>query len=111
LEDFRESVAASYEAGVFDRLSTWRDFGLGYSLTSKLKELLLRVGLEEAKDWGVDGIPPEDWPRFGPVVKTTEEFRAAYMAFRTKCISIAREVAHRETVRREGLAGKVEAKS
>ncbi len=111
LEDFRESVAANYEAGVFDRLSTWRDFGRGYSLTSELKELLLRVGLEEAKDWAVDGIPPRGWPEFGPVVKTTEEFRAAYTAFRTKCVSIAREVAHKDAVRRESLTGKVEAKS
>jgi len=111
LEDFRESVAANYEAGVIDRLSTWRDFGLGYSLTSELKELLLRVGLEEAKDWPVDGILPAEWPEFGPVVKTSEEFRAAYLAFRTKCISIAREAAHSETVRHGSLTDKVEVKS
>jgi hypothetical protein len=80
-------------------------------LTSELKELLLRVGLEEAKDWAVNGIPPADWPEFGPVVKTTEEFRAAYMAFRTKCISIAREVAQEDMARRQSLAGKVEVKS
>ena len=111
LEDFRESVAASYESGVVERLSGWRDFALGYNLTPSLKELLSGVGLDEAKEWEVDGIPTEGWPEFGPVVKTTEEFRAAYMAFRAKCVSIANEVANTETVKSRSLTGQAEAKS
>ena len=110
LEEFRESIAASYDDGVTRRLSAWPDFALGYSLTPGLKELLLGVGLEEAKDWAVDGVPLEGWPEFGPVVKTTEEFRAAYMAFRTKCLSIAKEVARTATMRSGNLTNQVEAK-
>jgi hypothetical protein len=92
LEEFRESVAASYEATVVRRLSAYPDFCLGYSLTPELKDFLMGVGLDEVRDWAIDGIKQEGWPRFGPVVKTSEEFRAAYVTFRAKCVSIAREV-------------------
>ena len=110
LEDFRESIAASYEASVVGRLSTCRDFCPGYNLTPELKELLVSIGLEEAKDWPVDGIGEDGWQEFGPVVKTTEEFRAAYTAFRMKCVSVAREIGE-TIVEGKILAGRAEAKS
>ncbi len=90
LEDYRDSVLGSYDQSVVTRLSVFPDFLLGYDLTPSLKELLLEVGIEEAAGWGTDGIPPERWHEFGPVQKTTAEFRAAYTAFAAKCVSIAK---------------------
>jgi hypothetical protein len=110
LEDFRESVAASYEAAVVERLSAYPDFCLGYSLTPELKHLLRKVGLAEVESWAVDGIGQEGWPRFGPVVKTSEEFCAAYVAFRAKCVSIAREVSGAAAVEVGKTTGRTEAK-
>jgi Transaldolase/Fructose-6-phosphate aldolase len=110
LEEFRESVAASYEAAVVERLSAYPDFCLGYSLTAELKHLLMKVGLDEAESWAVDGIEQEGWPRFGPVVKTSEEFRAAYVAFRAKCVSIAREVGSAAAVEVGKRTGRTEGK-
>jgi hypothetical protein len=79
-------------------------------LTLELKHLLSGVGLDEVKNWAVDGIEQEGWPRFGPVVKTSEEFRAAYVAFRAKCVSIAREVSGAAAVEVGKMAGRTEGK-
>jgi hypothetical protein len=111
LEEFRESVAASYESAVVERLSAYPDFCLGYSLTPELKHFLTGVGLDEVKNWTVDGIKQEGWFRFGPVVKTSEEFRAAYVAFRAKCVSIAREVSKSAVVETGQTAGRTGGKS
>src|SRR5262249_8975729 len=81
LEDYRDSVLGSSDQRVVTRLSVFPDFLLGYDLTPSLKELLLEVGIEKVAGWGTDGIPPERWHEFGPVQKTTAEFRAAYTAF------------------------------
>jgi hypothetical protein len=90
LEDYRDSVLGSYDCGVVTRLSAFPDFLLGFDLTLSLRELLLEVGIEEVVSWGTKGIPPERWHEFGPVQKTTAEFRAAYTAFAAKCVSIAK---------------------
>jgi hypothetical protein len=90
LEDYRQSVLASYDPAVVERLSVFPDFLLGFDLTPRLKALLLETGIEEANRWGNSGIPPERWHEFGPVQKTSAEFRAAYTAFAAKCVSIAR---------------------
>jgi hypothetical protein len=90
LEDYRDSALGSYDYDVVTRLSAFSDFLLGFDLTPSLRELLLEVGIEEVGSWGTKGIPPERWHEFGPVQKTTAEFRAAYTAFAAKCVSIAK---------------------
>jgi len=90
LEDYRESVLGSYDSAVAERLSVFPDFRLGFDLTPGLKRLLLEAGIEEVAHWGTEGIPPERWHEFGPVQKTSAEFRAAYTAFAAKCVSIAK---------------------
>ncbi len=95
LEEFKESILASYDPGVSARLSQLlNDYNLGYELTPALQKLMVdEVGIGEAKDWGTDGIKPEQWPEFGAVQKTTAEFQEAYFNFRAKCVAIAKEVA------------------
>ena len=93
LEDYRESVLGSYDPAVAERLAAFPDFRLGYDLTASLKELLLEAGIEEVAQWGTEGIRPEQWHEFGPVQKTSAEFRAAYTAFAAKCVAIAKEQA------------------
>jgi hypothetical protein len=90
LEDYRESVLGSYEPVVAERLSAFPDFRLGFDVTPSLRKLLLEAGIEEVAHWGTEGIPPERWHEFGPVQKTSAEFRAAYTAFAAKCVSIAK---------------------
>jgi len=90
LEDYRQSVLGSYDSAVVDRLSVFPDFLLGFDLTPSLKALLLEVGIGEAARWGTGGVPPQRWHEFGPVQKTSAEFRAAYTAFAAKCVTIAR---------------------
>ena len=91
LEEHRESVLGSYDPAVAERLAVFPDFRLGFDLTPSLKGLLLEAGIEEAARWGTEGIPPERWHEFGPVQKTSAEFRAAYTAFAAKCVSITKE--------------------
>ncbi len=95
LEEFKDSVLASYDPGVSSRLSELlNDYNLGYELTPALRKLLVEeVGIGEAKEWGTGGIEPGQWPQFGAVQKTTAEFQEAYFNFRAKCIAIAKEVA------------------
>jgi hypothetical protein len=90
LEEHRESVLGSYDPAVVERLAAFPDFRLGFDLTPTLRELLLEAGIEEVAHWGTEGIRPEKWHEFGPVQKTSAEFRAAYTAFAAKCVSIAR---------------------
>jgi Transaldolase/Fructose-6-phosphate aldolase len=90
LEEYRESVLGSYDPMVVERLAVFPDFRLGFDLTPSLKKLLLEAGIEEVAHWGTEGIPPERWHEFGPVQKTSAEFRAAYTAFAAKCVSIAK---------------------
>ena len=93
LEEFRESVLDSYGPDVVERLRALPDFCRGYDLTPSLKALLMdKVGID-VSTWQTSGLEPADWPDFGPVQKTTAEFRAGYDAFATKCVAIAKEVA------------------
>jgi transaldolase len=95
LEEFKESILASYAPGVSSRLSQLLDdYNLGYELTPALQKLLVEeVGIAEASSWGAGGIEPVQWPQFGAVQKTTAEFREAYFNFRAKCVAIAKDVA------------------
>lgn len=93
LEDFKEAVLDSYETGVAQRLRELPDFCRGYDLTPDLKDFLQNeVGID-VSSWQTRGLEPAEWPGFGPVQKTSAEFRAAYDAFAAKCVAIAKEVA------------------
>ena len=64
----------------------------GYDLTPELKSFLENeVGIDVGS-WQTRGMQPAEWPDFGSVQKTGSEFRAAYDAFASQCVSIAKEV-------------------
>ncbi len=92
MEDFRDSAASSFEPGVTEKLRTIADFRRGYDVTPDLQRTLLEAGIEEAGGWTLGGIEPQAWPEFGSVVKTSAEFRGAYEAFASKCVSLTKEV-------------------
>jgi hypothetical protein len=92
LEDFRESILDTYDPGVSERLYELQDYQRGYDLTPELKTFLGdEVGIDVG-GWQTRGMQPGDWPGFGSVQKTGGEFRAAYDAFASQCVSIAKEV-------------------
>jgi hypothetical protein len=90
LADFRDSLSAEYPAEVAQRLNTLPDFVAGYELTAELTQIIGNdVGVTEALRCGTGGLTAENWPKFGPVVKTGGEFREAYDKFVGRCGEIA----------------------
>jgi len=94
LTRFKNAALQSLELGLVERLSTLSDFAISYEITSELAKILVEVGaIPAAKLYGLRGISEEQWPRFGSVLKTTAEFRAAYQRFASQCAALAREQA------------------
>ena len=92
LSDFRESILDTYDPGVSQRLYELPDYQRGYDLTPELKAFLQdEVGVDVGS-WQTRGMQPGEWPGFGSVQKTGGEFRAAYDAFASLCVSLAKEV-------------------
>ncbi|HAA74478.1 TPA: hypothetical protein DCE37_05075 [Candidatus Latescibacteria bacterium] len=92
LADYRESILDTFDPGVSQRLYELPDYQRGYDLTPELKSFLENeVGIDVGS-WQTRGMQPAEWPDFGSVQKTGSEFRAAYDAFASQCVSIAKEV-------------------
>ncbi|MEM2935594.1 MAG: transaldolase family protein [Candidatus Bathyarchaeia archaeon] len=91
LDDFENAVMEENDPQVLQRLLKLEDFRRAYELTPELAETLRRVGIQG--DYGQGGIKPSEWPTFGSVVKTMNEFTNAYNQFKEKAIKIVREVA------------------
>lgn len=89
LSDFTNSLSAEYPPEVTARLNKLPEFVLGYELTGPLADLIAKeVGIAEAATYGRGGVSEEDWPKFGPVVKTGAEFRDAYDKFAARCVQL-----------------------
>ncbi len=92
LADFKESILDTYDPGVSQRLYELADYQRGYDLTPEVKTFLIdEVGIDVGS-WQTRGMQPSDWPGFGSVQKTSSEFRAAYDAFTSMCVKVAKEV-------------------
>ncbi len=52
--------------------------------------ILREVGI--AGEFGTGGHTPEQWPDFGPVQKTSAEFKAAYDKFRDDMLALVKMV-------------------
>jgi len=93
LTDFKESILGTYASGVAERLRRLPDFCRGYDLTPSLKDFLMnRVGVNVSA-WQTKGLAPAEWPEFGPVLKTSAEFKAAYDEFAARCVAVAKTMA------------------
>jgi len=91
LDDFDNTVTEENDPQVLQRLLKLEDFRRAYELTPELAETLRKVGIQG--DYGQGGIKPSEWPIFGSVVKTMNEFTSAYNQFKEKAVKIVRAVA------------------
>jgi hypothetical protein len=86
LSDYVESIQGEFPPEVVKKLNTIPDFRKGYELNAELTRVLREVGI--AGSFGTGGHTPEQWPDFGPVQKTSAEFKAAYDKFRDDILSL-----------------------
>jgi hypothetical protein len=91
LSDYAESIMQELPKENLERLMKYEDFVKAFEASPKLNELLKKVGI--TKDYGNRGIDPEEWPNYGPCVKTMKGFKAAYIEFREKVIKTIKELA------------------
>jgi len=92
---FKNAALQPSELGLVDRLSNLSDFVLSYEIVLELAKTLVDAGaIPAAKSYGLRGILEEQWPRFGSVLKTMAEFRAAYERFASQCVALAKEKAN-----------------
>jgi hypothetical protein len=91
LSEYVESIRGEFSPEVVRRLNTIPDFRKGYELNAELARVLREVGV--AGDFGTVGHAPEHWQDFGPVQKTSTEFKAAYDTFRDDILALFRSVA------------------
>ena len=91
LSDYVESIQGEFPPEVVRQLSTIPDFRKGYELNAELTRVLREVGVPG--DFGTGGHTPEQWPDFGPVQKTSAEFKAAYDKFRDDMLLLFKAVA------------------
>jgi hypothetical protein len=90
LSDYVESIQGEFPPEVVKKLNTIPDFRKGYELNAELTRVLREVGI--AGEFGTGGHTPEQWPDFGPVQKTSAEFKAAYDKFRDDMLGLFRAV-------------------
>ena len=91
LSNYVESIKGEFPSEVVKTLNTIADFRKGYELNAELTRILREVGI--AGDFGTGGHTPEQWPDFGPVQKTSAEFKAAYDKFRDDTLGLFTAVA------------------
>jgi hypothetical protein len=90
LSEYVESIRGEFPAEVVKQLNTISDFRKGYELNAELNRVLREVGVPG--HFGTGGHTPEQWPDFGPVQKTSAEFKAAYDKFRDDILMLFRQV-------------------
>lgn len=86
-----DSITAQFPAEVVERLNTLPDFRRSYEVNADISQVLGEVGI--AGDLGTGGLTPEQWPEYGPVQKTSAEFKAAYDKFRDDVLALFKQVA------------------
>jgi hypothetical protein len=91
LSDFEASIAQGFDDKRIERLLLINDFRKAYELPPFLLKTFRKIGIEE--DYGSDGIQPEEWPNYGPVIKTLKEFKGAYVNYRAKATEFVMKVA------------------
>ncbi len=92
LDDLRESVTQRLlDPQALEILMKFEDFVKAYEASPEVNELLAKVGIK--REYGDRGLKLEEWPNYGPCVKTMKEFTNAYLAFREKVVKTIKEIA------------------
>ncbi len=90
LSDYAESVMQELPKENLERLMRYEDFVKAYEASPEVNELLEKVGIE--RRYGDRGIRTEDWPKYGPCVKTMKGFTQAYLEFRDQVLRVVKEL-------------------
>ncbi|MCD6508904.1 MAG: hypothetical protein J7L11_00720 [Thermoprotei archaeon] len=91
LIDYAESVMQEYSEELLAELMKRPDFVKAYEIPPDLAEKLKEVGIKG--DFGTNGLKVEEWPEYGPCVKTMKQFSEGYIAFRARCVEFVKQVA------------------
>ncbi|MEZ0345759.1 MAG: transaldolase family protein [Infirmifilum sp.] len=95
LEEYREAISVLWGAEQLNLLLKMAEFRRAYELTSDLLERLREAGFRDVEAFGEGGLRVEEWPVFGPGVKTMRGFTEAYNRFRDECVQRLTAVRHR----------------
>ncbi len=99
LSSYENAIMMKHDPRMIQRLLHLEDFRKAYELTPEVQAQLAEAGI--TPDFGLGGVRVEDWPNFGSVVKTMDEFRAAYEEFKKATVAFVRRIAKsRRTARR-----------
>ncbi len=91
LGDFEGSIEKEPDPATLKRLLEMADFRKAYELNSALTSESSKVQIESKSE--TDGLEPEQWSSYGPVVKTLDEFNGAYVSFRSRLLSFVEKSA------------------
>ena len=92
LSDYENSVMKKHDPKIIEKLMEIEDFRKAYELTPDLAEIFKKVGIN-IEGFGLGGLRPEEWGKFGSTVKTMKGFTEAYNKFRDETVKVAKEVA------------------
>jgi transaldolase len=91
LATFQNSLVKAPDRHMLERLLRIEDFRRAYELTPDLLQTLRNVGIRG--EFGNGGLEPNDWPAYGAVLKTMDEFKRAYANFRQKAVEFVSKIA------------------
>lgn len=91
LSEFEDAVLSEHDPEIAERLLSLDDFKKAYEMNPWLYEQLKEAGIEP--DFGDGGMMPEEWPNFGSVIKTSNQFKNAYEEFKEECVEFVKKVA------------------
>jgi hypothetical protein len=89
ISDYENSILVQPDVATLERLLNIADFRKAYELTPELVAALERAGIHVPAEDG--GISPEDWSSYGPVIRTADEFKEAYVNFKNKLLGFLKE--------------------
>jgi hypothetical protein len=88
---YGNAVMMEHDPGIAERLLELEDFKRAYELNPPVIEELREAGIEP--DFGTGGMKVTEWPDFGSVVKTMNQFKTAYEDFRERTVEFVRKIA------------------
>jgi hypothetical protein len=90
IEEYNNAILRKPELDIIERLLTLEDFRKAYELTPELKADLEKIGIKG--NFGEGGLRVEEWPSFGSVVKTMNQFSLGYEEFRKRAVEFVRKI-------------------
>lgn len=89
LKKYKNSIKADPDPAILKSLLQIENFRKAYGLTKELmKTLKETLGIEYDNIAG--GMEPENWSKFGAVIKTMTEFKNAYLDFKKEAIKFVK---------------------